>query len=292
MEKDDAYSQQPECPCKGIRTCAICEKYKTDKYKQTETKTKDINDHIDYEEIKDPGGQVKHYFIKLSGDELIDLYESISKNKQSIDYTKYIDNDDDAHIFSGFYTIHNLLNTDELSAIYKEVDGFNWSDSQSGRKKQDFGPKINYKKRKVKFTDSKDFPSYAKVLQDKLDCLGFLEGFKIAEIGNLLYTKGTGAHIDPHIDDYWIWGNYIIGINLLSETVMTFTYEVGSVCYELNFKIGPGDVYVMSREARYIWKHSVKKENIKDDRIVITLRQYDKNYIIADKIAIKQLNNY
>jgi alkylated DNA repair protein alkB family protein 4 len=261
-----------KCPCKGIRTCAICEEYK-EKLKLN-IETINIQDYIHIDKM---GENIEHFMIKPTED-LISLYKSIQSTKTLMEYEKYIDKVEE-NIFAGFYTIKDLLTPDDITKILNEVNQINWQESQSGRKKQDFGPKINYKKRKVKFSDTKDFPKYSQLLADKLNSIEFLKDFKVAEIGNLLYTKNTGAHIEPHIDDYWIWGNFIIGINLLSKTVMTFTYETGENLYELNFEVNPGDVYVMSEEARYIWKHSVKKENITEDRIVITLREYYKNYI-------------
>ena len=103
-----------------------------------------------------------------------------------------------------------------------------------------------------------------------------MKDFTIDEIGNLYYEAAMGAHIDPHIDHYWIWGNRIVGINLLGEAIMTFSIEYDDYSYEIEFQLGLGDVYVMTEESRYIWKHGVKKENIKKDRIVMTMREFIK----------------
>jgi hypothetical protein len=270
-----------KCFCKGIRTCAYCEEYKNIKIGNPDT-IKDIQNWVTEEAVaNDNEVIVTHYYILRidKEDDLAGLGGGVENEKMTIDYVKYVDSDVNEHIFSGFYKIEKLLTEDEIQNILKEVNNAQWFDSQSGRKKQDFGPKINYKKRKVKFNEESTFPDYSKILQEKINQIPFLQNFKTAEIGNLFYTKQSGAHIDPHIDDYWIWGNNIIGLNLLSETVITFTYNLNNIQYELNFQINPGDLYIMSNESRYIWKHSVKKENIFSDRIVITLREFDKNYL-------------
>jgi alkylated DNA repair protein alkB family protein 4 len=277
MEKySDDVIKIKQCACKGIRTCAHCENNKINTVK-SDLELICLDEYVKATEITENDFTIK-YFDFFFDEKLDSLKDSIHNEKITIVYEKYTNTITD-DLFSGFYVISKLLKEDEIENILKEVNNNNWLDSQSGRKKQDYGPQINYKKKKVKFRDSSNFPEYAKLLQGKLNDISFLKDFKIAEIGNLLYIKDSGAHIDPHIDDYWIWGNYIIGINLLSETVLTFTYELNNIEYELNFKVLPGEAYIMSNESRYIWKHSIKRENITADRIVITLREYYKNYI-------------
>lgn len=42
------------------------------------------------------------------------------------------------------------------------------------------------------------------------------------------YRPETGASIEPHIDDCWIWGERIVQLNCLSETTLTLTpYQQG-----------------------------------------------------------------
>ena len=35
------------------------------------------------------------------------------------------------------------------------------------------------------------------------------------------YRPETGARIDPHIDDCWVWGERIVQLNMLSDSVLT-----------------------------------------------------------------------
>lgn len=282
-------------------------------------------------------------------------------------------------VFNGFYVIKNLFDEAEQENLIREINKYSWSESQSGRKKQDYGPKINYKKKKLRIdeinleininrnkseTNNKQhnnnffinteektnknanntnikteilnnssnnneykklkfkefqFPyfseakcSFYKLIQEKLNNLNFLADFKIAEIGNLYYEHSRGAHIEPHIDDSWIWGKRIIGINLLSDTKITFSLEIEltetdknknnnkindcdnnnnnnidydnynekkEVLFEIEIPVAKGDVYVMADFSRYDWKHSVKLKHIAQDRIVITLREFEENFL-------------
>ena len=42
-----------------------------------------------------------------------------------------------------------------------------------------------------------------------------MEGFQPIELNILEYSPERGSHIAPHFDDFWIWGERIIGLNLL-----------------------------------------------------------------------------
>ena len=43
------------------------------------------------------------------------------------------------------------------------------------------------------------------------------------EVNVLEYDQERGSNIAPHIDDLWLWGERIFGINLLADTVITFS---------------------------------------------------------------------
>ena len=50
-----------------------------------------------------------------------------------------------------------------------------------------------------------------------------LEGFTPIEVNILSYEEEKGSNIASHFDDFWLWGERIVGVNLLSNTVMTYT---------------------------------------------------------------------
>jgi alkylated DNA repair protein alkB family protein 4 len=251
------------CSCKGIRTCMICEKIKS--IQSDKLEIINLNYRVD-EESSESFKNITHYYIPINDEYDIDKY--INARKIEL-------NRKGNYIFSGFYKISGLFDLSEQTYLIDELNKSEWLPSQSGRKKQDYGPKINYKKKKIKHSNE-PFPDYKNFIQNRLNTIEFLKDFAIDEIGNLYYEASMGAHIDPHIDHYWIWGDRIVGINLLSETFITFSIEHDNFSYEIDLPIGTGDVYVMTEESRYIWKHSVKKENVNKDRIVMTMREFIK----------------
>jgi hypothetical protein len=55
------------------------------------------------------------------------------------------------------------------------------------------------------------------------------------------------------------------------------------VLFEINFPIDPEDAYIMTGSSRYLWKHSIKRQNIAEDRVVITLREYESVFKLNNK---------
>lgn len=107
------------------------------------------------------------------------------------------------------------------------IDEMPWDQSQSGRRKQNFGPKCNFKKQKLKPGTFQGFPLFTKFLQDRFEEYPLLAGFKTIEQCSLEYNPDRGASIDPHIDDCWVWGERIVTVNLLSDSVLTMTVFAG-----------------------------------------------------------------
>jgi hypothetical protein len=52
-----------------------------------------------------------------------------------------------------------------------------------------------------------------------------VQGFEPVEVNVLEYKEDRGSNIAPHMDDFWLWGERIFGLNLLSDTVITFTKD-------------------------------------------------------------------
>lgn len=242
------------CSCKGIRTCQICE-----------------GDDEKKEIIKKKNEKDTYKIIKLQPTVTI-----LTSNLFTYSYNNTNNTDID---FNGLFHYEHFLSNEEQAYLLTEINKNPWKDSQSGRKKQDYGVKVNYKKQKIKSEYSEIiFPDYITFLQSKLNEINQqqFKGFTINEIGNLYYSSKLGAHIEPHIDDVWIWGDRIIGINLVSNTILTFIIEDNNlnVIFEIDLYIKPGDLYMMSGLSRYKWKHCVRRENISNDRVVVTLREF------------------
>ncbi|GFT85418.1 alpha-ketoglutarate-dependent dioxygenase alkB homolog 4 [Nephila pilipes] len=178
-----------KCGCKGIRTCLICEK---DENKNIENKYTDQYIYCPHCNLCWPEGT---FNSKMR----IPLYVGRLK------------------------VLPDFINVEEESSLITAIDLIPWMPSQSGRKKQDFGPKVNFKKKKAKIGSFKGLPCFSKmILQRFIQCEELSDFFPV-ELCHLDYSPDRGSAIDPHIDDFWIWGERLVTINLASPTVLTLT---------------------------------------------------------------------
>lgn len=182
------------CGCKSFRSCYICEEQFG--LKTTEPAKERVEQYD------------KHYSL------------CPESNRLSLDDRDKPD-DEKEIIFPGVQIIRDFVTQEEEEQLIKDLDLLPWDASQSGRRKQNFGPKANFKKRKTKVGDFCGFPSSTKFIQDRFSTVPSLEDYRPVEQCSIEYRPETGACIEPHIDDCWIWGERIVQLNLLSDSVLT-----------------------------------------------------------------------
>ena len=143
---------------------------------------------------------------------------------------------------------------------------------------QDFGPKVNFKKKKVKTSVFSGLPGYSKPLVDKMINHTVLEDFIPVELCNLEYEPERGSAIDPHFDDAWLWGNRLVTINLLSDTNLMLSRD-STPEIQVAVPLPAKSLLVVSGEARYIWKHAIHHEDIRRRRLAMTFRELSSEFM-------------
>lgn len=129
---------------------------------------------------------------------------------------------------------------------------------------------------------------------------GACHEFKIVGAAVLDYKPSTtGAHLAPHLDDAYFYGSRIVGVSLLSDSVMTFVQKVvvtspsdddgKTAAAALEPKTGiisvrvpllQRSLYVMSGAVRYHWLHGIEARDIVyARRVSITLREPSLTFI-------------
>lgn len=200
------------CGCKGCRTCLVCEtQYGADKNKL----------QLDFDKSK--GYVYCPYCDKAWKGWTMDSYKEHPNHQgEAIDYP-------------GVYIELDFITEEEELSFLKQIDEIPWDISQSGRRKQNFGPKTNFKKKKVVTGKFDGFPAFSKFIQDRFQNVDILKSYETIEQCSLEYDPSKGASIDPHIDDCWIWGERIVTVNCLSDSVLTMTpYEGDTKKYNLD----------------------------------------------------------
>lgn len=284
-----------ECGCKGYRTCLVCENI-------FGIQKEDISFNRD-------DGYVYCIYCNKA-------YPGWDMN----DYRKHPNHKGDGINFPGVFVLENFLNEIEEDYLLKSIDNVPWDPSQSGRRKQNYGPKCNFKKKKIKLGDFHGFPLFSKFVQDRFKDVPILKNFFTIEQCSLEYNSKTGASIDPHIDDCWVWGERIVTVNLLSDSVLTMTmnkksdkYNLGCVkdyssvvdkngCYAISsehfgirdFKEAPfypviripmprRSLLVMYGSARYEWEHQIFRNDIFDRRVCLAYREFTPPFLVGGR---------
>ena len=275
------------CGCKGIRTCLICEEQFG--IKKPTIVERNINSYTYCVQCNKcwPGWNVQNNHPNHTG-------ESIE--------------------FPGVHVQLNFLSDSEEKLLLNGIGKIPWDQSQSGRRKQNFGPKCNFKKHKLSLGNFRGFPAFSRFVQDKFKAVSILEDFQTIEQCSLEYDPKRGASIDPHVDDCWIWGERVVTVNLLSESVLTLIRNKHPERYNLDqvqhypsvlkkdgSRDTSGDCFVPANEseesyivrvpmprrsllvlynsARYEWEHMVLREDINETRICIAYREFTPTYL-------------
>lgn len=196
---------EPKCSCKGVRTCLACEQVK-EPSKHAISKRK-----------------VRHPFTFCTDCRLC-WPGWIDDNGESTESTQNgRDRLSPPLKVPGIEVYEEFLTRDEEASLVDGIDAHEWVGSQSGRLKQDFGPRVNFKKKRVRTGEFGGLPAYYTSVEQKMSRCPVVSDFEAVELCNLDYSPKRGSCIDPHYDDWWLWGHRLVTFNLLSDTVLTLS---------------------------------------------------------------------
>ncbi|KAM6156308.1 alpha-ketoglutarate-dependent dioxygenase alkB homolog 4 [Rhynchocyon petersi] len=259
-----------ECGCKGIRTCLICERRR--------------------------GGDPPWRLPTQNPDRFLYCsHTGWAVGAEDSDFEGW------AFPFPGVMLIEDFVTREEEAELVRLMDRDPWKLSQSGRRKQDYGPKVNFRKRKLKAAGFRGLPSFSREVVRRMGLYPDLEDFRPVEQCNLDYCPEWGSAIDPHLDDTWLWGERLVSLNLLSPTVLSMSREApGSLllcpappdsleplvegatafsrsvlCQDVEVAISMPrrSLLVLSGEARHKWHHAIHRRHITARRVCATFRE-------------------
>ncbi len=79
----------------------------------------------------------------------------------------------------GVSVVTDFITPEEELFLVEEIRKSEWKESQSGRRKQDFGPRANFKKKKWKMGSFTGLPNWSKLLVDRMHSLPLLKVFYV-----------------------------------------------------------------------------------------------------------------
>uniref|UniRef100_A0A915E9F6 Alpha-ketoglutarate-dependent dioxygenase AlkB-like domain-containing protein n=1 Tax=Ditylenchus dipsaci TaxID=166011 RepID=A0A915E9F6_9BILA len=259
--------KQEHCGCKGIRYCKLC----ADSERVTNlSNMENAKKYSDYQ-----------YYI-YNGENCVkstDLASTSTLQDVQLAYSSVLNESYDKKdllIIDGLTLIPNFLSEEEEQRLITRIDADKWNVSQSGRRKQDFGPRVNFKQKKIKLDSFYGMPDYTDFLLHRMLQNPALIDYQPFELCNLEYSENRASSIDFHQDDSWIWGNRLISVNLVSPSVMTLQNEQTKV---LIFIYMPRrSLLCMANEARYKYNHGIFAQHITGRRIGLTMREPSEHF--------------
>ncbi|XP_016927592.3 alpha-ketoglutarate-dependent dioxygenase alkB homolog 4 [Drosophila suzukii] len=281
------------CGCKGVRTCLSCEQ----------------DFQIAKPSLQEQFQQLESWSYCVQCELLQPGWDTTKVQGAHGEHKK-----NEGLPLPGILVQEEFLTTKEGSQLLADLDALPWDISQSGRRKQNFGPKTNFKKRKLQVGSFAGFPRTTEYVQRRFDEVPLLRNFQTIEQCSLEYEPSKGASIDPHVDDCWIWGERVVTVNCLGDAVLTLTpfkvqqpgkYNLDLVSHYEKELLAPllsedelakyeGKVLripmpnlsliVLYGPARYQFEHSVLREDVQERRVCIAYREFTPMYINGEDI--------
>ncbi|KAJ0061887.1 hypothetical protein NL108_013748 [Boleophthalmus pectinirostris] len=250
-----AVNTSPVCACKGIRSCLLCEKGQT--------------------EVKE--ARAVHHFV-------YDVKEKCAVCK---------DGEASGFALPGVFLWEDFLSAEEEAELVSHMDQSTWTLSQSGRRKQvskmtaelhchavaGLWAQGEFKKKKVCVGHFSGLPASSRRLVERMHQEQALEDFSPVEQCNLDYRPERGAHIDPHLDDTWLWGERLVTVNMLSDTTLTLSFQQEEDELRVAVLMPRRSLLVLSGPVRHIWKHAIHRAHISQRRVCSTFRELSAEFL-------------
>jgi len=155
------------CGCKSFRSCYMCQE-------ATGIQSIDISES----KFKESRGSVWTFCPECSK-----IFKNDDIFKDCQDHSTEF-----GELFCGIRIIPEFVTPKEEENLIKDLDLLPWDLSQSGRRKQNFGPRANFKKRKTKVGSFIGFPKCTEFIQERFhDFPLFLDGYcTVEQVQNIL----------------------------------------------------------------------------------------------------------
>ena len=306
------------CGCSGIRKCLVCEN-SSNRNLRNEANDKVMQDRKSTEDFR-----VFHYCLELErviqnrwmecvcsglrkktncNSKILNKTESnneqkgekenaftearISVRSKGLQLNQDPDNKTDTiGVDDGITVLEEFVSQEEEVQLKEAIYELPWKVSQSGRRKQDFGPQANFKKKKLKVGNFTGLPSFSQNIVKRFKSHKELSNFNPVEVCHLEYASERGSSIDPHIDDEWLWGERLVTLSLCSNSLLTLSNEnlFGDIIIQV--PMPQRSLLVLQGEARHVWKHSIRRCDVSGLRLAVTFRELSDEFIVGKQASL------
>ena len=190
--------------------------------------------------------------------------------------------------FSGLLVLRDFVSDAEAASLLSELGRTSFTPAQSGKQKQHFGPKVNFRKSRINTAGFRGLPRYASWIEARLrerlegtvfpaGLTGALVRYVTTDVFVLRYIESERSNLDVHIDDTWAYGEVILDLSLGSDGWMTFLdrdphdgQDGPFIC--VRAPLPARSLAVLFGPARFDWHHGIIAGDIQGCRTSITLR--------------------
>lgn len=201
--------------------------------------------------------------------------------------------------FQGVRVFRDFLSPAESDDLLREIDRSEFTKAQSGKRKQHYGPKINFNKRKINAKNFRGLPPYASRIEERLRQLAMedlpsdpfdrrsimaaLDAFEATDVFVLRYLERDESNLDFHVDDTFAYGELILDLSLESDSVLTFLrarpHDGSTITECVRVPLPARSLAAVYGQARFEWEHAILSYDIDDRRTSITLRTLHENLL-------------
>lgn len=195
--------------------------------------------------------------------------------------------------FTGVRVYPDALSPAEAEDLLARIDALPFEPSQSGKRKQHFGPRVNFLRRRINADRFTGLPDYARLLEQRLRdrvaedeagdpddlarCRAALAAFETMDVFVLRYAAVEQSNLDFHVDDLYAYGEAIVDVSLESDSTLTFLGPCGDDRQEpeqqgVRVPLPARSLAVVYGPARVAWQHAILPADVHSVRTSITLR--------------------
>lgn len=193
--------------------------------------------------------------------------------------------------FHGLVVWPDFVTAEEAARLLDAIESRPFAPAQSGKQKQHFGPRMNFRARRMNPRGFEGLPAFARALELRVrervaatpagaaipGLREALAQYVTTDAFVLRYEAERQSNLDLHIDDAFAYGELILDLSLESDSWLTLLdgdpqSGVDRVFRCVRAALPARSMALLFGPARRGWLHGIRAEDVSGRRTSITLR--------------------